>query len=78
MQMNTPEQQTPPSFDDFMKEIDDKINKKSGFFDLHISDRCLNPGHNPPSHLYIPAGKGYRHICPSCGKETVLRNSISH
>ena len=36
---------------------------------------CTNPSHNPPTHLYIPYGKVYRHICPGCGYEIVLRSS---
>lgn len=47
--------------------------KKSGFFDLPDHDKkCNHPEHEPPSHICIPTGKGYRHICPSCGKETIL------
>lgn len=43
--------------------------KQSGFFDLPKQDKCLHPEHNPPSHIHIPQGKGYNHVCPSCGKE---------
>lgn len=43
-------------------------DKKEGFFDLPKEEFCTHPQHNPPSHLYIPPGKGYRHKCPSCGK----------
>lgn len=51
-----------------------KNNKKSGFFnDNEIMKPCSHPEHNPPSHLYIPVGKKYRHICPACNKETVLK-----
>jgi hypothetical protein len=46
--------------------------KKSGFFDLPQQDICRDKEHNPPSHICIPQGKGYRHVCPSCGKETVI------
>lgn len=42
--------------------------KSSGFFDLHLEKLCTNNGHNPPMFISIPAGKGYRHVCPSCGK----------
>ena len=49
----------------------DRMNK-SGFFDLPGQEICKDPEHKPPSHLHIPQGKGYRHICPSCGKETVI------
>lgn len=44
----------------------------SGFEDLnepknwHDYDRCLDQEHSPPSHIYIPVGKRYRHVCPTC------------
>lgn len=34
---------------------------------------CINFEHNPPTHLYIPPGQTYRHVCPGCGQETVIR-----
>lgn len=40
---------------------------KPGFFDLPSSRTCTHPEHNPPMHLYIPPGQGYRHVCPGCG-----------
>ena len=46
--------------------------KKDGFFDLEETKVCNHPAHMPPSHIHIPQGKGYRHICPSCGKVSVL------
>lgn len=46
--------------------------KDSGFFKLPITEQCTHIYHNPPQHLYIPPGQGYRHICPSCGKETII------
>lgn len=49
-----------------------KNNKKSGFFDLSKTEFCKHPEHNPPTHIHIPQGQGYRHICPNCGKETIL------
>jgi hypothetical protein len=46
--------------------------KESGFFDLPSRQLpCRDQGHAFPTHLYIPPGKGYRHICPACGQETV-------
>ena len=43
--------------------------QKSGFFDLENPKIiCNDKNHNPPSNLHIPEGKGYRHVCPSCGK----------
>jgi hypothetical protein len=49
------------------------LRNKSGFFDLAQQDICIDLNHNPPQHLYIPQGKGYKHVCPSCGKETILK-----
>jgi len=46
--------------------------KKGGFFDLEKMKICSHPEHNPPAHLYIPPGKGYIHICPSCQNEVKL------
>lgn len=51
----------------------DRPEKKGGFFDLPKGEKkCNHPGHQPPSHICIPQGKGYRHVCPACGVETVL------
>ena len=44
---------------------------RGGFFDLPPVRHCRHPGHEFPTMLYIPPGKGYRHVCPGCGKETV-------
>jgi len=48
--------------------------KVNGFFDLEPV--CNHPEHAIPTHLHIPAGKSYRHVCPGCGKETVAKNNI--
>lgn len=53
-----------------IKPLNEKEN--SGFFDLPIKRQCFHPGHNPPSHICIPPGKGYRHVCPKCGQVTVI------
>lgn len=34
---------------------------------------CTNPGHHPPSHICIPQGKQYRHICPACGETRIIK-----
>ncbi len=46
--------------------------EKGGFFDLPKIETCNNPSHNPPTHLCIPPGKGYKHICPGCGYTITL------
>ena len=45
---------------------------KSGFFDLPKEDVCNDLEHDPPMHLCIPRGQGYRHICSRCGKVRTL------
>jgi hypothetical protein len=37
--------------------------------------QCRHPGHQPPSMIVIPPGKRYRHVCPGCGKTTIIRSS---
>ena len=53
-----------------------KINTKSqmsGFKPIPKLERpCSNPSHNPPSHLCIPQGQQYEHVCPSCGQSIIL------
>lgn len=39
----------------------------SGFFDLPKTETCQHPEHSPPTGLYIPPGKGYKHVCKGCG-----------
>jgi hypothetical protein len=58
--------------DEILKKVEENIGKKDGFFDLEKSKQCKHPSHKPPMHLHIPQGKGYRHICPNCGAETIL------
>lgn len=50
--------------------------QKSGFFRVKGWDAtCTHPEHNFPTHLYIPLGMGYKHVCPGCGKiHTVINN----
>lgn len=45
---------------------------KSGFFDLPKDETCKDREHNPPSHMVIPHGQGYNHVCPSCGAVTTI------
>lgn len=58
-------------------------NDRSGFFDLPDYSGCTDPSHKMPSHMVIPAGKGYRHVCPACGKVSIahgdtIRYSLSN
>lgn len=52
-----------------------KCPEKSGFEDIPKMNICTHPYHLPPMHLYIPPGKIYNHICPSCGHKTVIGSS---
>ena len=53
-----------------------KKRKKTGFYDIIDTKNhlCNSPFHNPPKHIYIPIGKGYRHECPVCGSITNIRS----
>ena len=58
--------------DEEWNKIQEKIKNQSelpqsGFFDLPQKRGCSHPSHNPPTHIVIPQGKGYRHVCPQCG-----------
>ena len=61
------------TFDEMNKFLGGLTGKKGGFFKLEELQPCTSPQHNPPSHLYIPSGKGYRHVCPHCHKETIIK-----
>lgn len=50
----------------------------SGFFDLPKTETCQHPEHSPPTGLYIPPGKGYKHVCKGCGwAQTVIPSEYS-
>ena len=34
--------------------------------DYNTKKVCLNPSHNPPSHMVLEPGL-YEYVCPSCG-----------
>lgn len=47
---------------------------KSGFEDDKLWGKaCQHPSHNPPNHIHIPVGKIYRHVCPCCGEQQVIK-----
>lgn len=50
----------------FQKLITQNTEEKSHFEDLEDSKKCNHPEHKPPTHLFIPQGKKYIHICPGC------------
>lgn len=51
--------------------------KKSRFVDDDIEFKgCNHIQHNPPSHMVIPYGKKYIHVCPACGRTVTLSRPI--
>ena len=40
--------------------------------DPQFLTRCESVFHSPPSHIVIPHGKRYRHVCPDCGYTTFI------
>jgi hypothetical protein len=66
--MNVDNKYLKENWDRFWKESNEK--KESEY-----QKPCLSPSHNPPTHLYIPAGEVYRHYCKSCGAEFIIRSS---
>jgi hypothetical protein len=33
---------------------------------------CTSPMHAPPTHICVPEGMRYRHVCSACGKESFV------
>lgn len=61
-------------FDKFFGKEKYHDKKQSGLEDdPWVMNQCIDPSHNPPNMICIPQGKIYRHICPRCGKESILR-----
>jgi len=52
-----------------------KDDKTGGFEDDPDQGWCRHPEHSPPTHMVIPFGKRYRHKCPNCGAEQIIRSS---
>lgn len=50
----------------------DTRKKEGGFFDLPKDKTCIDKEHNPPRHMVIPQGQGYKHVCPSCGEVQIV------
>lgn len=61
-----------------LKDLRKDSTRKGGFEPIPNGPKglvpCPSPQHNPPTHLCIPSGMQYRHICPVCGREQVLRS----
>jgi predicted RNA-binding Zn-ribbon protein involved in translation (DUF1610 family) len=60
-----------------LEELDMTTKQKQSGFEDDPSrmNYCQHPSHHPPNHMVIPAGQQYRHICPSCGKESVIKSN---
>jgi hypothetical protein len=54
-------------------DSDFSSKEKSHFEDIPKTERCNDINHKPPTHLHIPYGKKYIHVCPSCGKKQTLQ-----
>jgi len=57
-------------------EIEQWIRNTPGFEPLTEELICISPFHNPPQGLFIPFGAQYKHTCPSCGYEIIIRSNI--
>jgi len=73
-------------FKEYLSEnVFNRKPQEGGFFPLpdfphqKIEEKkCNNLDHDPPMHLHIPQGQGYKHVCPSCGKtRIIIRPQIS-
>lgn len=50
--------------------------QESGFEDdPYFKLPCSDFNHKPPTHLVVPLGKRYRHVCPTCGAVSFLRST---
>lgn len=52
--------------------------QKSGFEDVPEQVFCTHPEHRAPTMLYVPPGKRYVHVCPSCGHTETIANSSTY
>lgn len=62
---------------DISELLKDIENGASGIYDdpylKNMPAPCLDSSHEPPSHICIPVGKVYKHVCPSCKAVNYLR-----
>jgi hypothetical protein len=58
---------------EWLEQIQQTTDEKSHFEDIEQVKLCKNPEHNPPTHLHIPQGKRYVHICPGCNSRVILQ-----
>jgi len=60
----------PSSMEEFLRIANEE--ERSHFEDLETTPKCNHPEHEPPTHLHIPLGKKYIHICPGCRRRIEL------
>jgi hypothetical protein len=41
-----------------------------------IKKICNSPYHKPPTHLCIPPGSKYVHVCPNCGEKFIMEQPL--
>jgi len=69
---------TDEDWEKLLNEIKADKEKQSGFFDLDKNTICTDNQHNPPSHLLVPPGKGYKHVCPGCGQIKIIVDYVDY
>jgi len=61
-----------PTIDELLKDYQ---KPRGGLEPIEEKYKCMDPEHEPPGLLHIPYGHQYRHVCPTCGMEQILRSS---
>lgn len=61
------------SQEDLLNRLKNLDEEKSHFEDIEPVNTCRHPSHNPPTHLHIPQGKRYVHVCPACKQRQVIQ-----
>ena len=54
------------------KNVNKGIINSPGYRDVKMP--CKDVMHQPPQHLYIPPGKIYVHVCPTCGYTVTIKS----
>lgn len=45
---------------------------------LEKESRCKHPDHKVPLRIDIPHKKSYRHVCPGCGREILVKTTYEN
>lgn len=70
MKNETSKNKTSDNLEEFQRLAEKE--EHSHFEDLKTQPKCNHTGHEPPTHLHIPIGKKYIHICPGCRRRLEL------